>query len=497
MGKDISIPGEFPFTRGIYKDMYRGRLWTMRQYAGFGTAFETNKRFHYLLSHGNTGLSVAFDLPTQMGYDSDAKMAEGEVGRTGVAISSLSDMETLFHKIPLDKVSTSMTINSTAAILLAGYLCIADSQGITYDKLNGTVQNDMLKEFAARGTYIFPPKPSLRLAIDLIEYCTKNVPKWNPISISGYHMREAGCTAVQEAAFTIANGLAYVEEAFKRGLDINEFGARLSFFFASHNDFIEEIAKFRAARRLWAQLMRERYNANDRACMLRFHCQTAGSTLTSKQPHNNMVRVSIQALAAVLGGAQSLHSNGFDEALALPTEESVRTALRTQQVIAYESGVINTADPCGGAFEIEKATDRIEEEALVYIKKIEDMGGALAAIEKEFIQQEISNAAYQHQKDVEAKKKIVVGVNDYIIKEEKLKNLHKHDPKVEKKQISGLEKLKRHRNKGEALRTLKNLETCAKVSNKNLVPPIIDAVKAYATLGEIIEVLKRCQQFRE
>jgi methylmalonyl-CoA mutase N-terminal domain/subunit len=483
------LPGQFPFTRGIYPGMYRDRLWTMRQYAGFGTAEESNKRYRYLINHGSTGLSVAFDLPTQMGYDAGAAMAHGEVGKSGVAISTLADMETLFDGIPLDKVSTSMTINATAAILLAMYIVVAEKQGVSPDKISGTVQNDLLKEFAARGTYIYPPAPSLRLTTDIIEYCAKHIPKWNPISISGYHMREAGCTAVQEVAFTLADGLAYVQAAVDRGLDINNFGPRLSFFFNSHNNFIEEIAKFRAARTLWAELLRKRFNADDRACQLRFHTQTGGSTLTAQQVKNNIVRVSFQALAAVLGGTQSLHTNGMDEALALPTEESARIALRTQQIIANESGIINTADPVGGSYVIEAETQRIMTESLAYIEKIDAMGGAVTAVESGFIQNEIQAAAYATQQAIESGQQIVVGVNRHINKDAEDMPLLKVDPTLEQKQKQRIADVKSKRNAAQVQSALTVLDQAARGTD-TLMPYIIDAVRAYATLGEISTTLR-------
>lgn len=469
--------------------MYRDRLWTMRQYAGFGTAEESNARYRYLIDHGSTGLSVAFDLPTQMGYDADSPMAHGEVGKSGVAISTLADMETLFGGIPLDKVSTSMTINATAAILLAMYIVVAEKQGVAATRISGTVQNDILKEFAARGTYIYPPAPSMRLATDIIEYCTPHVPKWNPISISGYHMREAGCTAVQEVAFTLADGLAYVQAAVDRGLDINQFGPRLSFFFNSHNNFLEEIAKFRAARQLWAKLMRERFKANDKACMLRFHTQTGGSTLTAQQIDNNIVRVAFQALAAVLGGTQSLHTNGKDEALALPTEENARLALRTQQIIATESGVANTADPVGGSHEIEALTDKIEDEAREYIAKIEAMGGAIAAIDAGYIQTEIQAAAYQYQKSIESGAQAIVGVNKHQNKTHAQPQILKVDPSLEEKQRQRIKGVKAQRNASAVQTALAALHQAAR-GKDNLMPYIIDAVRAYATLGEISDSLR-------
>ena len=489
--KDLGFPGEYPFTRGIQPTMYRGRLWTMRQYAGFGAAEESNKRYKFLLSQGQTGLSVAFDLPTQIGYDSDHPLAQGEVGKVGVAIDSLQDMEILFDGIPLDKVSTSMTINAPAAILLAMYIAVAEKQGVSPDKLSGTIQNDILKEYVARGTYIFPPEPSMRLITDIFEFCSKNVPKWNTISISGYHIREAGATAVHEVAFTLANGIAYVEAAIKAGLDVDEFAPRLSFFFSAHNDLFEEVAKFRAARRLWAKIMKERFKAKDpKSMMLRFHTQTAGSTLAAQQPDNNIVRVTIQALAAVLGGTQSLHTNSRDEALALPTEESVRIALRTQQIIAYESGVTETIDPLAGSYYVEYLTNLIEEKAMEYINKIDEMGGAPKAIEKGYIQQEIQDSAYRYQQEVESGRRIVVGVNKFQIEEEPPKNLLKVDPEVERIQKEKLNRLKATRDNIAVKNTLEELSKKA-ASNDNLMPSIINCVKAYATLGEICNTLRQ------
>ncbi|NLW23441.1 MAG: methylmalonyl-CoA mutase family protein [Tissierellia bacterium] len=486
----LGFPGQYPFTRGVQPTMYRGRLWTMRQYAGFATAEESNKRYKYLLEQGQTGLSVAFDLPTQIGYDSDHSLAEGEVGKVGVAIDSLRDMEILFNGIPLDKVSTSMTINAPASILLAMYIAVAEKQGVPKEKLRGTIQNDILKEYIARGTYIFPPEPSMRLITDIFEYCSKEVPKWNTISISGYHIREAGSTAVQEVAFTLANGIAYVQAAINAGLDVDDFAPRLSFFFNAHNDLFEEVAKFRAARRLWARIMKERFKAkNEKSMMLKFHTQTAGSTLTAQQPDNNIIRVTIQTLAAVLGGTQSLHTNSKDEALALPTEEAVRIALRTQQIVAYESGVTDTIDPLAGSYYIESLTDRIEEEAIKYIEKIDQLGGASKAIEKGYIQKEIQNAAYSYQMEVESNERIVVGVNKFQIEEEDVGELLKVDPEVEKLQKQKIKALKEERNNSEVENRLLKLKDAAK-SDKNLMPYILDAVKAYATLGEICHVLR-------
>lgn len=488
--RDLGFPGEYPYTRGVYPTMYRGRLWTMRQYAGFGTAEQTNKRFKYLLSQGQTGLSVAFDYPTQVGYDCDHPMARGEVGRAGVNVSVLQDMETLFDGIPLDKVTTSMTINAPAQILLAMYIAVAEKQGVTQAQLGGTIQNDILKEYVARGMYIFPPKPSMKLVTDIFEYCSKNMPKWNTISISGYHIREAGATAVQEIAFTLANGIAYVEAAMERGLDLDRFASRLSFFFAAHNNFFEEIAKFRAARRLWAKIMREQFKAkNPAAWRLRFHTQTSGVTLTAQQPHNNIIRVTLQALAAVLGGTQSLHTNSFDEAYALPSEEAVRIALRTQQIIAYESGVADTVDPFGGSYYIEYLTNQIEEEAARYIEKIDSLGGATAAIEKGYMQREIVESAYRYQKDVESKEKIIIGVNEFTVEREEPVRILRVDPAVEERLIKRLSKIKRERNNREVKNALNRLRRIAE-HNENLLPAILDAVKKGATLGEICNELK-------
>ncbi|NNG06876.1 MAG: methylmalonyl-CoA mutase family protein, partial [Desulfobacteraceae bacterium] len=438
----LGFPGEYPFTRGVQPTMYRGRYWTMRQYAGFATAEETNERYKFLLDHGQTGLSVAFDLPTQIGYDSDHEMAMGEVGKVGVAIDSLGDMETLFNGIPLDKVSTSMTINAPASILLAMYMALAEQQGVPLEKLRGTIQNDILKEYSSRGTYIFPPKPSMRIITDIFSYCAEKVPQWNTISISGYHIREAGSTAVQEVAFTLANGIAYVEAALKAGLDVDVFGPRLSFFFNSHLDFLEEVAKFRAARRLWARIMKTRFNAkNPKSMMIRFHTQTAGCTLTAQQPKNNIVRVAFQALSAVLGGTQSLHTNSMDEALCLPSEEAVQTALRTQQLIAHEIGVTDTVDPLAGSYYLEELTREIYERAEAYIKKIDEMGGAAAAIEKGYIQREIQDSAYHYQREIENAERVVVGVNRFQVEEEKPTNLLRVDPAVRTSQIEKLKKL--------------------------------------------------------
>lgn len=488
--KELNFPGEYPYTRGVQPTMYRGRFWTMRQYAGFGTAKESNKRYKYLLDQGQTGLSVAFDLPTQIGYDSDHTMSLGEVGKVGVAIDSLKDMEMLFNGIPLDKVSTSMTINAPATVLLAMYIAVAEKQGISPDKLNGTIQNDILKEYIARGTYIFPPAPSMRLITNIFEYCFKEMPLWNTISISGYHIREAGSTAIQEVAFTLADGVAYVDAAIKIGLKVDDFAPRLSFFFNAHNDLLEEVAKFRAARRLWAKIMKERFGAkNKKSLMLRFHTQTAGCTLTAQQADNNIVRVTIQALAAVLGGTQSLHTNSRDEALALPAEDSVRIAIRTQQVLAHESGVTETVDPLAGSYYVEDLTNKIEEKALEYIKKIDKLGGVTEAIEKGFIQWEIQNSAYQYQKDIEEDKRIVVGVNKFKIKEGSPKGLLKVNPKVGRQQVEELKKLKEGRDNHKVKDNLKSLEKAAK-TDVNLMPLILNCVKSYATLGEICDVLR-------
>ena len=490
--RDLGFPGEYPFTRGLHATMYRGRLWTMRMFAGYGTAEDTNKRFKYLLSEGETGLSTAFDYPTIMGYDSDHPMARGEVGVCGVAISSLQDMEVLFNGIPLDKVTTSMTINGPAPILLSMYIAVGDKQGVSREKLGGTTQNDNLKEFFAQKLCIFPPKPSVKLTTDVIEYCARHLPKWNPVSISGYHIREAGATALQELAFTLYDGIAYVESTLERGLKVDDFAHRLSFFFASHNDFFEEIAKFRAARRLWAKIMKERFHAkNPRSMWMRMHVQTSGCTLTAQQPLNNIVRTTIQALAAVLGGTQSLHTNSFDEALCLPTEEAVRVALRTQQIIAYESGVTNTVDPLGGSYYVEALTKEMEEKAMEYIQKIDDMGGAVAAIEKGFFQKEIAESAYRYQREIDEKKRILVGVNEFTIEGEECPiELLRIDPKVEKEQVARLQKLKRERDNRKVKEILEKLHYAAE-KEENLMPTIIEAVKAYATLGEITDVLRK------
>lgn len=486
--KDLGLPGEYPYTRGVQPNMYRGRLWTMRQYAGFGTAEETNKRFRYLLEQGQTGLSIAFDLPTQIGYDSDHSLAQGEVGKVGVAIDSLLDMETLFKKIPLDKVSTSMTINAPAAILLAMYIALGEKQGISPDILNGTIQNDILKEYVARGTYIFPVGSSMRLITDVFAYCAKNVPSWNTISISGYHIREAGSTAVQEIAFTLADGIAYVKAAIDAGLDVDEFGPRLSFFFNAHLNFFEEVAKYRAARKLWAKIMKERFGAkNPRSQMLRFHTQTAGCTLTAQQPDVNIMRVAFQALSAALGGTQSLHTNSKDEALALPSEHAVLIALRTQQVVGYEIGVADTVDPLGGSFFVEALTNEIEQKAQEYIEKIDELGGAPEALA--FMQKEIQQSAYQYQQDIESSRKTVIGVNKFLIAEELPQDLLKVDPAVGEKQIARLKKLKAERDNAIVEVALKEIRQAAQ-TKENLVPLFVEAVKNYATLGEICGVLR-------
>lgn len=487
----LGFPGEYPFTRGVQPTMYRGRLWTMRQYAGFGTAEESNERYRYLLSQGQTGLSVAFDLPTQIGYDADDPIATGEVGKVGVSISSIQDMEVLLKDIPLDRVSTSMTINSPAAVLLAMYVAVAKRQGIEPKSLRGTIQNDILKEFVARGTYIFPPQPSMRLITDTFKYCKESVPHWNMISISGYHIREAGSTAVQEVAFTLSNAIAYVEAAIQSGLEVDEFAQQLSFFFAAHNQFLEEIAKFRAARRLWADIMKNRFGAKDpKSWMLRFHTQTGGSTLTAQQPENNVVRVAIQALAAVLGGTQSLHTNSMDEALWLPTEKSVRVALRTQQIIGYESGVADTIDPMAGSYVIEYLTNEIEAQAKKYIERIDNIGGALKAIEQGYLQNEIQDAAYQYQKQVENKENLVVGVNSFEIDENIELERLAVDPTIEKNQIAKLQKLKSTRDSSKVSELLTILENESKTQN-NLMPLIVECVENDITLGEICGVLRK------
>src|SRR5574341_374021 len=488
--ENLGFPGEYPFTRGIQPTMYRGRLWTMRQYAGYATAEESNARYRFLLARGQSGLSVAFDLPTQIGYDADDPMALGEVGRVGVSISSLDDMRTLFDQIPLDQVSVSMTINAPAAILLAMVIAVGKEQGVAPSKLRGTVQNDILKEYIARGTYIFPPGPSMRLITDVFAYCAREVPNWNTISISGYHVREAGCTAVQEVAFTLANGIAYVEAAIKAGLDVDEFGEQLSFFFNAHNNFLEEVAKFRAARRLWARIMKERFGAtNEKAMQLRFHTQTGGSTLTAQQPENNVVRVTLQALAAVLGGTQSLHTNSLDEALALPTEKAVQIALRTQQIIAHESGVAHTIDPLGGSYLIESLTDSIEQAAMEYIRQIDDLGGALAAIETGFVNREIQEAAYRYQRAVESKDEIVVGVNEFVAEEEVPIEKLRIDPAIEHRQCERLAAVRARREDNHASELLTRLEIAARGTD-NLMPLFVECVEHDVTLGEICGVLR-------
>ena len=489
--QDLGAPGEFPYTRGIYPNMYRGRLWTMRQYAGYATAEESNARYKYLLAHGTTGLSVAFDLPTQIGLDSDDPLALGEVGKVGVAIDSLDDMERLFAGIPLDEVSTSMTINATAAIMLSLYLAVARKQNVPFNKVRGTLQNDILKEYIARGTYIYPPAPSLRLVTDIFAYCAREVPNWNTISISGYHIREAGSTAVQEVAFTLADGITYVEAALEVGLEVDEFAPRISFFFNSHNNLLEEIAKFRAARRLWARIMRDRFKARDpRSLMLRFHTQTAGSSLTAQQPEVNVVRTTIQALAAVLGGTQSLHTNSMDEALALPTEAAARVALRTQQVIAYESGVADTADPLAGSYAIEHLTDEVEEGALEYLKKIEAMGGMLRAIETGYVQREIQESAYRYQRAIETREEVVVGVNRFQLETEPAVSLLRIDPALEQAQIERVRALRERRDAASVKAALNKLEQAAE-TNENLLPLILECVESYATVGEISNRLRR------
>lgn len=486
----LGYPGEFPFTRGIHPSMYRSRLWTMRQYAGFASAEESNKRYHFLLSQGTTGLSVAFDLPTQMGYDADHPLSEGEVGKVGVSISSLEDMETLLHGLPLERISTSMTINATASILLALYIAVAKKQGADVRKLSGTVQNDVLKEYIARGTYIYPPEPSMRIITDVFRYCAEQLPRWNTISISGYHVREAGSTAVQEVAFTLSNAISYVQAAVDAGLNVDTFAGQLSFFFNSHNNLFEEVAKFRAARRMWAHIMRERFHAQDpRSMMLRFHTQTAGSTLTAQQPDNNIVRTAYQALAAVLGGTQSLHTNSKDEALSLPTEDAVRVALRTQQILAYESGVADVVDPLAGSYYVESLTNAIEERAWDYIKRIDELGGSVRAIEHGFIQAEIEQSAYTYQQSLEAQDTVVVGVNRFIQEHEQRPTLLRMDPEVGKRQAAKLAALRQRRDNGRVQQALTSLEQAATGSD-NLLPFIIAAVEVYATLGEISDALR-------
>jgi len=486
--RDLGFPGDAPYTRGVHPTMFRGRLWTMRQYAGFGSAAETNQRYRYLLGQGQTGLSVAFDLPSQMGYDADHPVAQSEVGKVGVSISSIEDMAELFDGIPLDRVSTSMTINATASILLCLYVAVAERQGVPPEKLSGTVQNDILKEYIARGTYIYPPAPSMRLITDMFAFCKERVPRWNTISISGYHVREAGCTAAQEVGFTLANAIAYVTAAQVAGLRVDDFAPQLSFFFNAHNHLLEEVAKFRAARRLWARIMTERFGARDpRSCMLRFHAQTAGSMLTAQQPENNIVRVAVQALAAILGGCQSLHTNSMDEALSLPTEAAVRTALRTQQVLAFELGVADTMDPLGGAFAVEALTRRIEEEAEGYIAKIDGLGGSVSAIG--FMQREIQESAYRYQQEVESKARIVVGVNDFVMDEAPPANLFQVDPAVGQAMAERLGRLKASRDGGAAARALEAIDRAAR-GRDNLTPFILEAVRARVTLGEICDTLR-------
>jgi methylmalonyl-CoA mutase, N-terminal domain len=488
---DLGFPGEFPFTRGVQPTMYRGRLWTMRQYAGFGTAEESNRRYRYLFAQGQTGLSVAFDLPTQMGRDCDHLLAAGEVGRVGVSICSLADMETLLDGLPLDRISTSMTINATASILLALYLAAAERRGVAWDKVNGTIQNDVLKEYVARGTYIYPPRGSMRIITDIFSFASREVPNWNTISISGYHIREAGSTAAQELAFTLADGIAYVDAAVKAGLQVDGFASRLSFFFNVHNNFFEEIAKFRAARRMWARIMKERFGARDeRSMMMRFHAQTAGSTLTAQQVDNNVVRVTIQALAAVLGGAQSLHTNSRDEALALPTESSVLLALRTQQVIAHESDVADTIDPLGGSYYVESLTRELEKKAGEYLEKIDDLGGAVAAIERGYLQREIQNAAYIYQRQIESKERIIVGVNQFTAGGDAPTDILKVNPELEDKQRRNVARVRAERNGDAARHALERVESAAR-DGSNLMPPIVDAVRNWCTLGEISDAMRR------
>src|SRR2546421_7763 len=489
--RDLGYPGAFPFTRGVYPSMYRGRLWTMRQFAGFGTAAETNARFRYLLEHGQTGLSTAFDMPTLMGYDSDHPRSEGEVGREGVAIDSLEDMETLFAGIPLGEVSTSMTINSPAAILLAYYACVGEEQGVSRDKLRGTIQTDILKEYIAQKEYIFPPEPSMRLVTDMVEFCSAEMPLWHPISISGYHIREAGSTAAQELAFTLADGFTYVEWAVERGIDVDAFAPRLSFFFNAHLDFFEEIAKYRAARRIWANVMRERYGAKDpRSWLMRFHTQTAGVSLTAQQPEVNIVRTAIEALAAVLGGTQSLHTNSYDEALALPTENAVRLALRTQQVIAHETGVVNTVDPLGGSYYVEHLTSELERQAYEYFEQIEKLGGVVEAIKQNFFQREIAEASFRYQSEVEADQRVVVGVNRYELDEEQPIELLRIDPALEQKQIERVQAVRERRDSGATEAAVARLKEDAAHEDRNLMEPIMDASRVYVTMGEMCDALR-------
>jgi methylmalonyl-CoA mutase, N-terminal domain len=489
--RDLGYPGVYPFTRGVYPSMYRGKLWTMRQFAGFGTAEETNERFHYLLEHGQTGLSTAFDMPTLMGYDSDHQRSLGEVGREGVAIDSLADMETLFAGIPLGEVSTSMTINSPAAMLLAFYVCVAEQQGVPAAELRGTIQTDILKEYIAQKEWIFPPEPSMRLVVDMIEHCARELPRWHPISISGYHIREAGSTAAQELAFTLADGFAYVDAAIARGLDVDDFAPRLSFFFNAHLDFFEEIAKYRAARRIWARELRERYGArNPRSWLMRFHTQTAGVSLTAQQPEVNIVRTALEALAAVLGGTQSLHTNSFDEALALPSEDAVRLALRTQQVIAHETGVVNTIDPLGGSWYLEDLTNRLEAEAYDYFGRIERLGGVIEAIKDNFFQREIAEASFRYQAEVEAEQRVIVGVNRYEFEEDTAVDILRIDPSLERKQIERVQALRGRRDSAAVEAALTRLKDAASREDANLMPPILDASRVYVTMGEMCEALR-------
>jgi methylmalonyl-CoA mutase N-terminal domain/subunit len=488
---DLGYPGVYPFTRGVYPSMYRGKLWTMRQFAGFGTAAETNERFRYLLEHGQTGLSTAFDMPSLMGYDSDHPRSLGEVGREGVAVDSLDDMETLFSGIPLGEVSTSMTINSTAAMALAFYVCVAEQQGVPRAELRGTIQTDILKEYIAQKEWIFPPEPSMRLVVDMIEFCAEEMPRWHPVSISGYHIREAGSNAQQELAFTLANGFAYVEAAVERGLDVDDFAPRLSFFFNAHLDFFEEIAKYRAARRIWAREMRERYGArNPRSWLMRFHTQTAGVSLTAQQPEVNIVRTALEAMSAVLGGTQSLHTNSFDEALALPTEHAVRIALRTQQVIAHETGVVNTIDPLGGSWYVEDLTNRLEKEAYEYFDRIDKLGGVIPAIKENFFQREIADASFRYQSEVEAKQRVIVGVNRYQADEEPPIELLRVDPALEDEQIARVQAVRARRDSGAVEQALAQLKEAASVEDRNLMPPIVQASRVYVTMGEMCESLR-------
>jgi methylmalonyl-CoA mutase, N-terminal domain len=489
--RDLGYPGVYPFTRGVYPSMYRGRLWTMRQFAGFGTAEETNERFRYLLEHGQTGLSTAFDMPTLMGYDSDHARSLGEVGREGVAVDSLADVETLFAGIPLGEVSTSMTINGPAAMLLAFYVCVGEQQGVPREELRGTIQTDILKEYIAQKEWIFPPEPSMRLVTDMVEFCARELPRWHPISISGYHIREAGSNAIQELAFTLANGFAYVDAAIERGLAVDDFAPRLSFFFNAHIDFFEEIAKYRAARRIWARELRERYGAkNPRSWLMRFHTQTAGVSLTAQQPEVNIVRTALEALAAVLGGTQSLHTNSFDEALALPTEDAVRIALRTQQVIAHETGVVNTIDPLGGSYYLEDLTNRLEAEAYDYFDRIEKLGGVVAAIKENFFQREIAEASFRYQNELEAKQRVIVGVNRYELEDEPEIEILRIDPALEQKQVERVQALRDRRNSAAVERSLAALKEASLREDVNLMPLIIDAAREYATLGEMCDALR-------